>query len=236
MYTQIDFPGAAYTVLNGINEAGQLVGTYRDQATGPNHAFFASGTPGRSCPGAIAGDAGYRFTTLDPPGADRTTGGFINAQSQVVGYYRTSSDHKRHGFLWRSCSFVSPPTPMNAPNDDPNGTLLFGINDPGQIVGDIFDVNFIPHGFFRDTAGNYTPLNAPGAFFTVAQGINNRGEIVGWYEDDCGDHGFVLSGVGGAWMTINVPSAANTYIYSINARGQIVGSYDNHGFVGTPEH
>jgi hypothetical protein len=102
------------------------------------------------------------------------------------------------------------------------------------------------HGFFRDAAGNYTSLDAPGAILTVAEGINNRGEIVGLYLDVGGNaHGFVLSGIGdymdpSAWTTVDVPHARDTRIFSINARGQIAGPYVDatgftHGFVGTPD-
>src|SRR5262249_41868010 len=81
-YTQIDVPGATSTSLNGINASGWLAGTYVD--AGQMHAFFF--------------DSG-RFTTLDPPVKPlvRSQSGFLNAQGQVVGAYRTSSGQPLHG-------------------------------------------------------------------------------------------------------------------------------------------
>src|SRR5262249_54985582 len=132
--------------------------------------------------------------------------------------------------------------------------ILFGINDRGQIVGTYVDDGILGnerHAFFRDSAGNYTTLDAPGSIcspsppppihpLTYGAGINNRGEIVGFYVDCSGNqHGFFLSA--GVWTTIDFPGETNTLIASINATGQIVGIYDDkngitHGFVGTPEH
>jgi probable HAF family extracellular repeat protein len=42
-FTNLDFPGAADTILFGINAAGQIVGRY-DLADGSNHGFL--GQPG----------------------------------------------------------------------------------------------------------------------------------------------------------------------------------------------
>jgi probable HAF family extracellular repeat protein len=255
VYTAIDYPGASYSSLNGINQSGRLAGTYLDQA-GQSHAFFFNGN-------SYTSPDPHSFTNLDPPGAIRAQSGFINAQGQVVGTYRTSDQH-RHGFIWQSGRFTellinvpndeSPSSPCPPPYSSCRGTTLFGINDPGQIVGTYVDnVGHNRHGFFRDTAGNYTkPLDAPGSSLTVAEGINNRGEIVGVYFDvGFNAHGFVLSGISdyahpSAWTTIDVtidgfPPAAATEINSINERGQITGYYIDgngitHGFIGTPEH
>src|SRR5262249_36762643 len=119
-YRTIDVrPPQSYTAINGINFAGQLAGTYIDRSGG-FHAFFS--------------DKGVAFTTLTPPRSVRSQGGFINSQGQVVGTYR-SPDNKRHGFLWSSGTFIN--TTINVPGDDPVlGTVAFGINDLGQIVGD----------------------------------------------------------------------------------------------------
>jgi uncharacterized membrane protein len=200
------------TIINGINAAGQLAGTY----TGSSrlHAFFWS-------QGVL--------TTLDPPGSTRSLGGFLNAQGQVVGTYRNPPNDKRHGFLWSRGVF----TTFNVPDDHPVfGTVALGINDLGQIVGDYVDIGGNRHGFLL-SQGAYTILDVPGAVLTVAQGINNAGMIVGLYIDTGGNqHGFVLSQ--GVYTTIDVPKSASTAVFSINAQGDIVGVYDDHAFVGTP--
>ena len=57
------------------------------------------------------------------------------------------------------------------------GTLPFGINNSGQIVG--FANSFSQA--FVGTAGNFTFLSVPGAAETMATSINNRGEVAGLY-------------------------------------------------------
>lgn len=221
-YTTIDVPNASLTAINGINPSGQLAGTYLDSSGGSN-AFFS---PSQGV-----------FTTLTPPGSVRAQGGFLNSQGQAVGTYR-SSDQKRHGFVWSRGGFIM--TPFNVPNDDPVlGTVAFGINDVGQIVGDYVDAtDHNRHGFLLSN-GTYTkPLDPPGSTLTVAEGINNAGVIVGVYLDaNNGEHGFLLSN--GVYTQVDVPGSTATEINSINQQGQIVGWYNDtngstHGFVGTP--
>jgi uncharacterized membrane protein len=230
-YTTIDVPKASFTAINGINAAGQLAGTYTD-SSGGFHAFFS---PSQGV-----------FTTLTPLNSVRSQCGFLNAQGQVVGSYRTS-DMKRHGFLWRGGTFKT----FNVNGDQtPGGTVPNGINDSGQIVGSYVDADGNRHGFLLDKAPtcNLQPcavtvatLDVPGALLTVAQGINNAGVIAGLYVDESGNqHGFVLSR--GGYTTVDVAPTTfgtETTVFSINAQGEIVGSYEDsngvtHGYVGTP--
>lgn len=48
----------------------------------------------------------------------------------------------------------------------------FGINNASEIAGTYFDATV--HGFIN-TGGNFTLLNAPGAYFTITTGISNAG-------------------------------------------------------------
>jgi uncharacterized membrane protein len=229
VFTTIDFPSqpgapsVTGTSLNGINASGQFMGTYFvDSETSPNHAFV--------------GENGH-FTTLDPPGATRSQGGFINAKGEAVGTYR-DEDQKRHGFIWRKGVFTS----FNVPGDgpDPSGTVAFGINDIGEVVGTyVAKSDERNHGFLRSKNGDFTTIDVSGAILTVAQGINNAGTIVGIYLDDEGFHGFVRSRKGD-FTTVDAPGASgDTEINSINAKGEIVGFYVDaggvqHGFLGIP--
>ena len=220
------------TAINGINAPGQLAGTYNFAPDTTLHAFF---------------DNNGSFTKLDPPGSIRSQGGFINAQGQVVGTYRDANE-KRHGFIWRNGVFIT--TSINVPNDDPVlGTVAFGINDVGAVVGNYVDArDHIRHGFLRSSSGDFTTFDGPGAVLTIAEGINNAGTIVGLYVDDKDAvHGFVLKN--GNFTTVDVLKEHNpqhTEIYSINAIGEIVGAYFvvvgeppnevevEHGFIGVP--
>ena len=121
--TTINVTGAVFTILNGINAAGDVMGTYGDEER--NHAFVM-----------IKG----LLTTLDPPGDSSSQGGFINAKGEAVGTYRDGNPNppdqvnKRRGFIWRKGMFTN--TSINVPGDHPLfGTVALGINDIGEIVG-----------------------------------------------------------------------------------------------------
>ena len=230
-FTTINAPGGVNgTVINGVNMFGQLAGSYIDDG-GIFHGFFDN--------------RGY-FTTIDPSGSIRTVNGFINTQGQVVGTFRTPQgvDQVRHGFIWRNGTF----TVFNVPGDDPVlGTLAFGINDFGEVVGDyVKKKDGHRYGFLRSRRGDFTTINVPNSLFTIAEGINNAGTIVGYYADDPITgvaHGFVLKR--GVFTTVDVPDPSSgivqqTQIQSINARREIVGLYydpkdtDTSSFVGVP--
>jgi probable HAF family extracellular repeat protein len=90
----------------------------------------------------------------------------------------------------------------------------------------------------------YTPINHPGAVFTVALGVNDMsngafmnssgqsGQIVGWYSDSTSTHGFLFDGLA-TWTQIDYPGAQWTNADGISNSGQIVGTYfDSSGYHG----
>ena len=152
-YTTIDDPLSQGTWANGINNVGQIVGFYGNNSG--NHGFL---------------DSGGTYTTLDDPLAtDGTFATGINDSGQIVGYYVTARPpsttpssslpaFQEHGFFYSNGNYVT--------IDDPAGTdtILTGINDAGQIIGNyaLVNANGTPswHGFLAtvaftaETAGN----------------------------------------------------------------------------------
>src|SRR5262249_22991095 len=105
-FTTIDVPGATATQAFGINESGQIVGTY---VAGPiGHSFLLS--------------EGI-FTTIEVPGATSITATGINDSGQIVGFYQDPTG-VAHGFLLSQGIF----TTIDAPHLS-TGTLASGIND-----------------------------------------------------------------------------------------------------------
>ncbi len=167
--TILDFPGANLTEAVGVNDGGQVVGDYRDAATGVFHGFLW--------------DAG-QFLTIDVPflGARLTGPNGINNVGQIVGFYFDNNvsesfpnGHAR-GFLYDNGSFTS----FDYPGAD--ATLPRDLNDMGQIVG-IFGVsNSIGRSFLQED-GDFTTFDVPfsGVVATQVSGINNEGQIVGRY-------------------------------------------------------
>jgi uncharacterized membrane protein len=235
VFTTIDAPagiGAVRgTIINGINALDQLVGT-----------FNVNDPPGQGDDTRAFFESNGSFTTLNPPNASRSQGGFINARGQVVGTYRGilrpgDTNQTRHGFFWHNGIF----TTFNVPGDDRVlGTIALGMNDVGAVVGDyVAKSDGNRHGFLRSSKGDFTTFDARGAAITVGEGINNAGTIVGFYlvDPDGPPHGFVLKN--GLFMTVDVPDALATQVFTINAQGKIVGAYVDsegvqHGFLGVP--
>jgi probable HAF family extracellular repeat protein len=254
-FTTFDVPGATDTSVNGINDAGQIVGGFSDSASGGfSHGFLYTGgsftqidvpgaistsVSGINDAGQIVGTfsdsetshgflyAGGHFTTIDAPGAIFTGVGSINNAGQIVGTFNYQ------GFLDSGGSF----TRINAPGPSAiDGTVLNGINDAGQIVGTSTDGSLITHGFLY-TGGRFTTIDAPGAVGgTLVDGINDAGQIVGTFNVGV-THGFLYSG--GHLTQIDVPGEVDTQAYDINDAGQIVGAFNDrgnyHGFLATPD-
>jgi probable HAF family extracellular repeat protein len=266
-YTTLHDPlatGAAATGASGINDSGQVVGTYvhLDTVTdGRQHGFlYAGGT----------------YTMLDHPGAINTNAVGINASGQIVGIYNNGPFHGflysagtytplddlfpqginapgqivgyfgdangRHGFLYNGGNLTT--LDVNDPSARAGSTIANGINASGQIVGWYLDSGGTSHGFLY-SGGTYTTLTDPFAVSgdsdhpngTVASGINDAGQVVGYYYSDRFTlHGFLYSG--GIYTTIDHPAAtphsSGTAVTGINNLGQIVGGSPTGGFVATP--
>jgi uncharacterized membrane protein len=132
-FTTIDVPGAVSTQLQGINDAGVVVGNYsncsENSLTCLPHGFVY---------------AGGQFTTLDVPGATTTNAGGINNSGVIVGDYEncvTVSLCAGHGFIYAGGIF----TTIDVPGGIPGGTDIHGINNRGDIVGE-YGTNFAPGG------------------------------------------------------------------------------------------
>jgi probable HAF family extracellular repeat protein len=131
-YTTFDVPDVtAHTSAYGINNAGQVVGTFSN-ATGP-HGFLKDGAT---------------FTTIDVPGAAHTVAFGINNAGQIVGRITDATGALAQGFLKDGATF----TPIDVPGAT-RGTQAYGINNAGQIVGLFIDATGHSHGFLATPAG-----------------------------------------------------------------------------------
>src|SRR5262245_2829480 len=70
-----------------------------------------------------------------------------------------------------------------------SGTLAFGLDNAGQIVGSYNDITGT-HGFIY-SGGTFTQLDYPPASSTIAHDINSTGQIVAYESDVTGQHGFL---------------------------------------------
>ena len=199
-FTTFDVPGAISTELHGINDVGQIVGSYRTSTDSILHGFLYDGM----------------FTTIDVPplvpglpAVDTVLSG-INNNGQIVGTYFEANFSNPHAFELDNRGF----TVLDLPNHGYGGAN--NINDSGQIVGYFYDGS--ARGFLGDTHGAMTAITIPGLGMTQARAINNLGQIV--LVGDTYD-GFLYAN--GGFSAIHFPGARNTYLDGINDAGQIVG-------------
>ena len=210
-------PGAAATRPGAINNRGQIVGEYVDQA-GRSHGYLQ--------------DADGSVTTIDPPGAGATVVTDVDDRGRVVGAF---IDAKQTAIG----AFVREPdgrfTTIAHPDAGFYGTFPEGINNEGQIAGSYADANDRRHGFVLDN-GAYTTVDAPDApGNTTVLDIDDRGRLVG--ASGLVSYGYLADGRGRP-IEIDAPRvASDTFPAGVNNRGAIVGYSDQgtarsyHGFL-----
>ncbi|HEU4769203.1 MAG TPA: PEP-CTERM sorting domain-containing protein [Pyrinomonadaceae bacterium] len=234
----INHPGAVATEVRGINNSGQMVGSFLD-SSGRFHGFLLD-------------RVGGTFTTIDVSGAANTLLFGINNNGQMVGTFGDSLSGITRGFLLNASGSTA--IPFDVPGA--LATQAFGINDHGQIVGGFATPTGDQiRGFLLDgIGGNITTIDIPGAVnFTTATAINNAGQITGSFgELDLGpagdriisSHGFVVNSVDGPHIIIEVETSPGVFApvtvpLGINNLGDVSGFFlsdalnqpTDHGFL-----
>src|SRR5258706_1420314 len=229
IFTLIDVPGAGPlngTTASGINDAGQIVGTYvTENINVESHGFIQSG---------------QALTTFDVPDSISTEVAAINNLGQIVGrFFPGPSLQIGRGFIRNGNGF----TFFDAPGvQGPFGTFPYDFNDHGQIVGEFLDVSGF-HSFLLQS-NNFTLINVPVQGETTVRAINNLGQIAGSFRSgSVVSHGFIT--IRGRFFQIDVPGISTSFgteVFGINDSGQVVGGVDvqgvpgvfRFGFVATP--
>lgn len=246
-FKTIDPPGARNQANgNGINNSGQIVGSYADGASG--HGFLLdTDFSNIDYPGASYTDAyginnagqivggydgahgflleGSTFRVLDYPSGTQTQARGINDFGQIVGTYYSAG---YHGFRLVGSTFTSITYPGAL------DTYAYGINNTGDVVGTYSD-SLGNHGFLL-RGGVFTPINCPSGIATFVDGINNHGQMAGMCQETSAVHGFLLSG--GVFYNLDFPGSNSTWSVGINDAAQMVGFYrkpgEVHAFLGKP--
>lgn len=245
-YTKIMYPGSSWTEVAGINDAGQIVGTY-SVVSGVVHGFtYQNGVystfnvPGMAHnylfgindAGQIVGGvseilprgpyhatlfSGGAWNLYDFPG-NETDGRAINAFGHIAGIYNAGYGTPDHGFMKVGDVYTSIDYP------GASVTYVFGLNDAGYVTGTYRDVQGMLRGFTY-YQGVFASLTYPGATETYLGGINNSNTAVGWKVEGGKVHSFAVNG--GSYRPVIVPfaTAANTKARAINDLGQVVGTY-----------
>ena len=224
-YKQVDYPGAAVTVIaGGPNLQGTSVGFYNLTVGGANHGFART----------IDG----KFTAIDVPGASGTAPSFINLEGVIVGSF-TDSTGTSHGFVLNRGKY----TTVNYP--EAPGSVLSSINDLGEMSGfycsdSACDSSAIFHGFVLSRSGVFTSFDPPGATGSEPSTVSLLGAVVGSYdtlaEPTCSTQclGYLLSH--GSYTTLSYPGSSFTFAGGGNVWNSVVGEYfdsagNGHGFL-----
>jgi len=202
-FTKANIPGALQTHTYGVNNAGVMVGTYRDKSSG--HGYILNGK---------------KLTKLDDPkGQPGSTIAYSlnpNGAISVVGVYSTASG-TTVGFLYKNGKYTDIPGPTGTRQSSANS-----INDSGAIVGSYVDSNDVMHGFLLK-GEKYTTLDAPGATEgTAATGINTGGWIVLYGMSSTSAGSFLTRNDGKTYKPINVPGAIASFANDLNSVGNVV--------------
>jgi uncharacterized membrane protein len=200
-YRTIDCPDSVVTLVQDINDRGDVVGACIHG--GKTRAFRVFN--------------GRKLQMFDFPGESATSVRGINNLREMVGFYVDDQNRER-AFLLRNGRFIKirPPgaTAFSIAND---------INDLGTIVGIYGTDEGIFHGYVRDSYG-YRDLDVPENTFTNPRQINVLDHIVGGSRDELDvPRGFYFKD--GKFRTIRPPGATGSYARGVNVLGQVVGNW-----------
>jgi len=180
---------------------------------------------------AVPVEAGYVFTNFDgpPPNDKGTIVSGINNHGAVGGKV-DDADFNETGFIGVPNGVLTPFGLPHGPGTDSLLTVLGGINDLGQVVGNSAPstpgVPGEPIQLFQD--GEMTPLALPDDFGgTAPRGINNAGTIAGSFNDLIRHkaRGFVRAATGEYTRFDATPTTLFTVVSGINNADTIVGNY-----------
>lgn len=250
--------GIGGTAVMGINDSGQVVGTYQDTSAlargfvrdsagnvttidapstnytavyGINNAGQIVGTTGLAA--AFVRNADGSFALFNPASSAIGIASAINSTGRIVGRYRTDNSGLYHGFIRYLNGHFSLFDPSGVGGGWNNGTQPVAINDNGAVAGWFQDATLAIHGFVRDSVGVTTQVDGPSASYTFVHGMNNSGTTTGWYTDATNDHGFTRSKSGVLTTFDAAAYPGSTYAMAINGLGQITGYYiDSTGYHG----
>ncbi len=261
--TDLGTLGGTFSIANGINAAGQVVGLTATAGDATQRAFLWQagslrdlGTLGGTDSGAAGINAAGQVVGGAEPAAGAYSHGFVwqsgamqdlgtlggngsmargvNAAGQVVGYADTRTG-ARHAFRWQSGAM------QDLGTLDGGDSYGIGINAAGQVVGYAYTNaggSIVNHAFLWQ-AGTMYDLGTLGGGYSAANAINDAGQVVGDSSLNAStSHAFLWQG--GGMQDLGTLGGSYSSASGINAAGQVVGVSSNadnrqHGFIGTAQ-
>lgn len=263
VFNSIDYPGAVFTDVRGLNNAGRLAGYASfdgvnffsfSYAGGVFSALPASPVPVSALAindaGTIVGSStvapapergfilnGTTYTLFSRPGWTNTEARAVSNSGLVTGF---SYDTGAGGTFLNSSGFIYNPVTTTFTDITIPGsvfTIAQGINNAGQVVGSASIPGSGGQGFLRQPGGTVNLFQIAGGS-TRARGINDTGLMTGWVVTGGTAQGWVGDSLG--YQLLMVPTAGATYPEAINNAGQVSGLWTDaagtitRGFIATP--
>jgi hypothetical protein len=252
-YTSLDVPGSfgevagtLPTVANGINPAGDIVGTYTvpfDDDEPSDSPFYCPTAHPAACVKGFIYHHG-EFASLLFPGHPGAIPQRITPNGDVYGcLHDLDTGMSMHGAIWYHDgtygSLAAGGGELNDPSVDVSMSMNNGATPGGRIIVGLFNDAVRRHGFIVQDGVFYSYDVASATIkLTAIWDMNPRGQFVGTYVDGTGRHGFLQNPDGSAPVQIDVTGRTNTVVLGINPSSVIVGTYTigsaTHGFVGVP--
>lgn len=221
-FVSIDYPGAKYTLAEGISPGGEIAGMYTD-TSGASHGFVLRHGS---------------FTTVDYPGAMYTDVRSVNPAGDIVGNYVMPGENPPfvvtpgatpiniHGFVLKHDGTLISLVYPGHPN-----MLAQRILPDGSVVGCIHDHDYMAsmRGFVWNS-GVWTALDGSLDGLDVPESMNNGatpdlGRITGLLTDMTSNHrhGYLIEN--GVFTILDYPDSTGTRAWDMSATGSIVGDY-----------
>jgi hypothetical protein len=217
--TTFDYPGATYTRCGGINDRGDVAGSFY---TGINQfRGFVRFRDGR-----------YSEPIEGPNDPESTYATDIDLTPTVCGYYWDVAAAVFHGY------FITGKTVTFYDLEGAGSTSIGGMNGAGHFAGSYGLFAYDDEGCYINANGQVTTFSIPGAAYHRVTAINNADMVVGWVvTTPTIYHGFFRNAHTGEVTYLDVPQSISTLVTGVNDKRVMVGWYwDNassiaHGFI-----
>ncbi len=238
-YTSFQVPGSTYTVALGLNNSGEIVGSFISNGQQAGFLYSGGNFQTIACPnasftiaqgindnGVIVGwcaDQGFiyqngNYSYVNYPGAARTGLLGVNNLGDLVGFYEPGPDSS-FGFVYRNGVFKSLGSSRS----------VNGINLSETIAANVCSTNC--HGIVKaKTKGGWITVQKvyyPGASSTTLGGINDNGDLSGLLQPTPTEvpHGFVYFKDTNKFFGFNIQGSSGMEATGINNSRQVVGYY-----------
>jgi hypothetical protein len=248
-YTTLQVPGSSSTVAYGVNNLGDIVGTFVSNSVQSGFIYSAGNFQTIACPGAgwtvaqgindngvIVGWCGFQgaqgfiyqngsYSYVTYPGSSLTALFGINNQGQIVGVCQGCGILNQNGFIYSNGSFTILAARTHNADGINSSSTIAGTACSNRRCKSLYGVVLV-----QNRRGKWhlqVKIMYPGASATVLNGINDKGDLAGaWGPTPNGQQeGFVYIKSTNTFFGFDIENSGDMAAQGINNLGEIVGFY-----------